>query len=200
MDTIDHQVCDPYVDTCKNIPADKLLVSNFRAFVHSLKEAGADMTQVSISRSYAVLVGLEAYARSRKRGKKFVQKLIHGRDKLLSLDEVARREEEERGESESAAREQRFRELKEQAEREDKEQNANIKLLNKLRIRSKTEPHEGETRLEGPVGVKKESEKAVDLEAPGTGPESVITSEGSRSEAPGTGPSNGVASDSTKDV
>lgn len=158
------------------------------------------MSHVSISRSYAVLVGLEAYVKSRKRGKKLVQKLIHGRDKLLSPDEIARREEEERDKSESAAREQRFLELKEQAEREDKEQIANIKLLNKLRIKSRTEPREGETRLEGPPGEKKQMEKAVDLEAPGTGPESAIAPEGTRSEAPGSGPSKGSLSDSRKDV
>ena len=156
------------------------------------------MSHVSISRSYAVLVGLEAYVKTRKRGKKFVQKLIHGRDKLLSPEEVARKEEEERDKSESAAREQRFLESKEQAEREEKY--ANAKLLNKLRIKSRTEPQQGETRLEGSPGEKKQSEKEVDLAAPGTGPESTTTPEGSRSEAPGSGPSNGVVSDSRRDV
>jgi hypothetical protein len=184
----------------KEHPADKPLVSNFRAFVHSLKDEGVDMSHVSISRSYAVLVGLEAYVKSRRRGKKFVQKLIHGRDKLLSPDEVTKREEEERDKSESAAREQRFLELKEQADREDKEQYANIKLLNKLRFRSRTEPREGESRLEGPAGEKKGTRKAVDIEAPGTGPEDAIAPEGTRSEAPGTGPLNGVAPDSKGDI
>lgn len=41
--------------------------SNFRAFVTSLKEEGVDMSRVSISKSYAVLVGLEAYTKVRKR-------------------------------------------------------------------------------------------------------------------------------------
>jgi hypothetical protein len=172
-------------------------VSNFRAFVHSLKDEGVDMSHVSISRSYALLVGLEAYVKSRRRGKKLVQKLIHGRDKIISPDEVAKREEEEQDKTESAAREQRFLELQEQ---EDKEQSANIKLLNKLRIRSRTEPHEGESKLEGPAGEKKEDEKAVDLEAPGTGPEDAIAPEGTRSESPRTAPSNRVTPDSTKDV
>lgn len=158
------------------------------------------MSHVSISRSYAVLVGLEAYVKSRRRGKKLVQKLIHGRDKILSPEEVAKREEEQRDKSESAAREQRFLEMKAQAEREDKEHSANIKLLNKLRVRSRTSPHEGETRLEGPVGEKKATEKAADMEAPGAGPESAIAPEGTRSEDPGTGPSNGVAADSTRDA
>lgn len=79
-------------------------VSNFRAFVHSLKDAGADMSHVSISRSYAVLVGLEAYVKTRRRGKNIIKKLIHGRDKLLSPEEVAKREELDRDKSESAVR------------------------------------------------------------------------------------------------
>ncbi|KAK4231790.1 hypothetical protein QBC38DRAFT_325644, partial [Podospora fimiseda] len=40
--------------------------SNFKSFVNSLKEEGVDMSSVSISKSYAVLVGLEAYSKVRK--------------------------------------------------------------------------------------------------------------------------------------
>ncbi|CAK7229484.1 hypothetical protein SCUCBS95973_007238 [Sporothrix curviconia] len=54
-------------------------VSNFRAFLQSLREAGADMKHLSISKAYVVLVGLEAYMRTRQRGKKLIQKLtLHG--------------------------------------------------------------------------------------------------------------------------
>lgn len=42
--------------------------SNFRAFVRSLRDAGVDMGHVSISKSYTVLVGLEAYVKTRRRG------------------------------------------------------------------------------------------------------------------------------------
>jgi hypothetical protein len=120
------------------------LAANFRAFVHSLKDAGADMSNVSISRSYAVLIGLEAYVRTRKRGKRFVQQLIHGSEKKFSVDEIAKREEEQRDKVESVATEQRFFEGVEQLERED---NADIKLLNKLHIRRRTEPCEGENKF-----------------------------------------------------
>ena len=155
------------------------------------------MSHVSISRSYAVLVGLEAYVKSRRRGKKLVQKLIHGRDKLLSPEEVAKREEEERDKSESAAMEQKFLEMQEQEERE---RSANIRLLNKLRIRSRTGPEGGESKLEGPTGVKKEIERAVDLDAPGTGPEDAIPPEGTRTESLRPASTNRFAPDSTKDV
>jgi hypothetical protein len=96
-----------------------------------------DMSHVSISRSYAILVGLEAYVKSRKRGKKLVRKLMHGRDKLLSPEETARREEEERDKTESAEKEGRFEELKQQVEREDKLQMASSKLRDKLHIGSR---------------------------------------------------------------
>lgn len=66
-----------------------------------------------------------------------MRKLIHGRDKLLSPEETARREEEERDKTESAERERRFLELKQQAEREDKFQMAIDKLQNKLHIGSR---------------------------------------------------------------
>lgn len=144
-------------------------VSNFRAFVHSLKEAGVDMSHVSISRSYAVLVGLEAYVKTRKRSKKFIQKLIHGRDKLLSPDEVAKAEELSKDKSESAARERRFLELKQKADEEDRERNkANVKLMDKLHIRSKTPQHQ--------INVRQENEE----QPPGTGPENAIAPEGTR--------------------
>ncbi|CAK7224237.1 hypothetical protein SBRCBS47491_005480 [Sporothrix bragantina] len=58
-------------------------VSNFRAFLQSLREEGADMKHLSISKAYVVLVGLEAYMRTRKRGKKLLQKLTlhsHGNE------------------------------------------------------------------------------------------------------------------------
>ena len=183
----------------KMLSSNQIPVSNFRAFIHSLKDEGVDMSHVSISRSYAVLVGLEAYMKSRRRGKKLVQKLIRRRDKILFPDEVARREEQP-DKSERAAREQIFFEMKAQAEREGKEQSTNTKLLNKLRVRSKTGTRERESKLEGPAGKKKATEKAVDMGALGTGPESAIAPDGTRSEAAGTGPSNGAAPDSTKDI
>ena len=125
------------------------------------------MSHVSISRSYAVLVGMEAYVRTRRKGKHIVQKMIHGRDKLLSPEELAKREEEERDKSESAAREQRFLQLQQQADEEEREDNrANIKLLNKLHVSPKTPRHAvdvaddgGAARARAAVGETKGSEK-----------------------------------------
>ncbi|KAK2625553.1 hypothetical protein QTJ16_004865 [Diplocarpon rosae] len=108
-------------------------VSNFRAFTHSLKDAGVDMSHVSISRSYAVLVGLEAYVKTRRRGKTLMRQLVHGKDKIISPEELAKREEVARDKSESAAKEKRFLEVKRQAEMKDKD-NYNTILLEKMHL------------------------------------------------------------------
>jgi hypothetical protein len=51
--------------------------ANFRAFVHALREAGVDLSRVSISKSYATLVGRESYYRIRRR---FTRKIQHVRE------------------------------------------------------------------------------------------------------------------------
>lgn len=146
-------------------------VSNFRAFIHSMKEAGVDMSHVSISRSYAVLVGLEAYVKTRRRGKRFMRKLVHGKDKILSPEELAKREEAARDKSKSAAKEQRFLELKREAEEKDKE-NYNAKLLERMHL-THSRPATGDVE-------DREKEKDEDVQVAGTGPENAIAPEGKR--------------------
>lgn len=140
--------------------------SSFKAFVHSLKDEGVDMSHVSISRSYAVLVGLEAYVKTRRKGKKMVRSLVHHRDKLLDPEEVKRREEEARDKSESAARERRFLELQQQQESAE-ERAANVRLMEKLHLHRSSRTNESEPA-------------ESDLQAPGTGPENGIAPEGRR--------------------
>ncbi|KAG4430246.1 hypothetical protein IFR05_014272 [Cadophora sp. M221] len=149
-------------------------VSNFRAFIHSMKDAGVDMSHVSISRSYTVLLGLEAYVKTRRRGKRFMRKLVHGKDKILSPEELAKKEEAARDKSESAAKEARFLELKREAEEREKE-NYNARLLEKLHLtRSHATTHES-----GEVGQR---ETDSDVQVSGRGPENAIAPEGKRSE------------------
>lgn len=104
--------------------------ANFRAFVNSLKASEVDMHHVSISKSYVVLVGLEAYIKTRRKGKNLESKLLHHRDKILDPEEVARREEEARDKSESAEKERKF--LEEQ--REQEENSAAVKMMQKLKM------------------------------------------------------------------
>lgn len=109
--------------------------SNFRAFVKSLKEEGVDMKHVSISKSYAVLVGLEAYIKTQQKGKSFIKKITHRRDKLVKPEEVARREEDEKDKSQSAAKEREFLEQQRKEEEKEREENrATVQLMQKMRI------------------------------------------------------------------
>ncbi|KAM3515419.1 hypothetical protein MY11210_000981 [Beauveria gryllotalpidicola] len=55
--------------------------SNFRAFLKSLKAENVDMGHLTISKSYAVLLGMETYVKTTKKSKSFVDKLLRTRDK-----------------------------------------------------------------------------------------------------------------------
>uniref|UniRef100_A0A0B7JQ07 IQ calmodulin-binding motif protein n=1 Tax=Bionectria ochroleuca TaxID=29856 RepID=A0A0B7JQ07_BIOOC len=106
--------------------------SNFRAFVRSLKEAGVDMSHVSISKAYAVLVGLEVYVNTRKKSKKLIQDMMHRKDKVVAPEVAHQREEEAKDTSQSAQRE---REVVQEEEAEHHENKAAVKVMRKLKIR-----------------------------------------------------------------
>lgn len=115
-------------------------VASFRAFVHALKEEGVDMSHVSISRSYMVLVGLETYVKTRRRGKGLVAKLVRGRDKILDPETAKAKEESAIDKSESAGKEREF--LRRQEENDEMEHNrANLLLMEKLKIHPRTPKH-----------------------------------------------------------
>lgn len=104
------------------------------------------MSHVSISRSYAVLVGLEAYVNTRRRGKKFAQKLIHGRDRVISPEAAAKREEGNRDKSEGTERERHFLEAKRKEQEKGREEHKeNMKLLNKFHRSPNNPTHGGST-------------------------------------------------------
>ncbi|OAP60115.1 hypothetical protein AYL99_05117 [Fonsecaea erecta] len=93
--------------------------ANFRAFVHSLRDEGVDMSRVSISRSYAVLVGLETYTKTRKRVKAAGETVVHEKDKLLNPEKVKMEEEAKRDKSQSAEKERQY--LEQQREAQERE-------------------------------------------------------------------------------
>jgi hypothetical protein len=126
--------------------------SSFRAFIRGLKEGGVDVSHVSVSKSYAVLVGLETYMRTRKKGRKMVEKLTAKKERIVAPEEVAKREEEERDKSESAAREREVleeeaRRAEEQQRREEEERRAaatRARVSEKMRsVLDGDEPGEG---------------------------------------------------------
>lgn len=159
------------------------------------------MTHVSISRSYAVLVGLEAYVKTRKKAKKAYKKITCQRDKILSPEAAKKRELDAQDKSRSAEQERQYLKRKEVEEKEAKE---NRNLMEKLHI-SHTNSGGGELNDLKPTGTgekvglravipfmkgrgftgkeevgKKEDSEDVDIEAPGTGPENAIAPEGTR--------------------
>ena len=92
---------------------------NFRAFVHNMKENGVDMSRVSISRSYAVLVGLEAYVKTRRKVKKSVGTVKDTETKVVHPEVYEKKVEEQKDNSKSAQRERQL--LADQAEKEEAE-------------------------------------------------------------------------------
>jgi hypothetical protein len=108
---------------------------NFRAFVHSMRDAGVDMSRVSISRSYAVLVGLEAYVHTRGNIKKGIAHVTHHTDKVFDPEAAKQREQEQIDNSQSAKREREHLEKERQKEEELKNQmNLKERLAHKLRL------------------------------------------------------------------
>ena len=95
--------------------------ANFRAFVKSLKEAGVDMGRVSVSKSYAVLVGLEAYMKVKKkagdvvgkvtrRGRKGGELVVPDPDPAAKERAIAEEDEEQAAEGENLKEEEKARE------------------------------------------------------------------------------------------
>ncbi|QRD81461.1 IQ calmodulin-binding motif protein [Aspergillus flavus] len=56
---------------------------NFRAFIHSLQDRGVDMSHVSISKSYAVLAGIEGYTRTKHKVRALHEKVDDVKQKVL---------------------------------------------------------------------------------------------------------------------
>lgn len=146
--------------------------SNFRSFVRSLKEEGVDMSHVSISKSYAVLVGLEMYMKTRQKGKRLLQRATHQKDKVLHPEEVQKRQEEERDKSQSAEKERKFleKQAREQAaeeERRREENRAAVRVMQKLGITPVVpDGQKGDVQDEGDEKVtKSKQEEVVSAEA-----------------------------------
>jgi hypothetical protein len=59
---------------------------NFRFFLNSLKDAAVDTSKLSISRSYAVLLGVETYNRSRKALRNGMSHILHPGKKAPELE------------------------------------------------------------------------------------------------------------------
>jgi len=77
----------------------------FRHLVHHLEDIGVDMSRVSISKAYAVLVGLDAYIRVRSKGKNARKKVQRGAEQVIHPAKAREAKLKEIDMSESARKE-----------------------------------------------------------------------------------------------
>ncbi|KAI9784801.1 MAG: hypothetical protein M1839_001531 [Geoglossum umbratile] len=105
------------------------------------------MSRVSISKSYAVLVGLEMYTRTRRKARSVYQSANKQKEKALHPKAVAEEEEQKKDGSQSAGKERRFleKQKEEKAAQQDeamRDENVSVlKVLQKLRIQPQTPQH-----------------------------------------------------------
>lgn len=114
---------------------------NFKLFVQSLRDAGADMSHVSISRSYAVVVGLEAYLNTTSKFKRGITLANQKKESVLNPEAARKRQEAETDQSESAKREREHL-LQEQKLAEEMRSKMTLKekMLHKLHLDNTSHP------------------------------------------------------------
>jgi hypothetical protein len=129
------------------------------------------MSHVSISRSYAILVGLESYTAARRKIKDAEAKVVHKKDKLIDPEKVQAEEEAKQDKSESAAKERLFLEEQRKAQAEDRHA---IKIDRSLSgmlpqpLREKFKPHKHSHASTSKTTDQTEPQPKRE---PGTGPE-----------------------------
>lgn len=115
-------------------------VRNFREFLKSLKAANADLTHLNVSRSYAVILGLEGYIRVKKHAQNMGQKTKD----VINPEEAKKRDEAKMDMSKSAQREREVLAKEATARRRS---STTYKLKQRLGFREKAEG-----KAEGTVG------------------------------------------------
>lgn len=118
------------------------------------------MSKVSISRSYAILVGLEGYVKTRRKIKKAEKAVEHQIDKVVRPEKVRAEKEAQEDHSKSAQREREYLAKQQAAEPSSAKKSRTLtkRLSNAWgRITGKT------------VGF--ENDKVHERDVPGTGPE-----------------------------
>lgn len=107
------------------------------------------MSRVSISKSYAVLVGMEGYTRTKRKIKDVESSLEHGKEKILHPDKVRQQDEQQKDKSQSAEKERRYLEnarLEEEKKRQgrSKDERLSARVARKLRLGGKEETNREE--------------------------------------------------------
>ena len=81
---------------------------NFQSFVHALRDAGVDLSRVSISKSYAVLVGMESYIKTKKKVTDMESAVSHQANKTFRPEKAKQEEEQAKDKSQSAEKERQY--------------------------------------------------------------------------------------------
>lgn len=137
------------------------------------------MSRVSISRSYAVLVGLEAYVKTRRKVKHGIGHVKEAETKVIHPEEHQRKVEEEKDKSESAEKErQLLAHEAEKAEAEKKERSFPRRMWKRL-SRGGGEKDKGELLAKEREAAKEQKRKKW-LSKSGEDVESSIPPEGKR--------------------
>lgn len=137
------------------------------------------MSRVSISRSYAVLVGLEAYVKTRRRFKHGVEHVKDAETKVVHPEEYQHKVEEQKDKSKSAQKERQI--LADKAEKEEaerKERSLPRRIWKRL---SRGNNGKGELSPKEREQAKEQKKKKW-LSAPGEDVESGIPPNGKRDE------------------
>lgn len=159
-------------------------VANFRAFIHHLRETNLDMSRVSISKSYAVLVGIESYKHSTKKAKDVNAKIKDGAEKVLHPEQAQRKAEAERDKSKSAAMERAAEEKKAALLAEEKERQREADK-GKLRLGAKRRSTGFGRKLKSLISIRSKGVQDSDV------PKHASDTPGLGRGIPGTGPEDG---------
>ena len=99
------------------------------------------MSRVSITKSYAVLWGMESYTRTKRKMKGIESSLEHDKDKILHPEKVRQQNELQQDKSQSAEKERRYLEnqrIEEEQKRLGKDKESlSFKVARKLGLRGK---------------------------------------------------------------
>lgn len=96
------------------------------------------MSRVSISKAYAVLVGLETYTKTRKKFKHSIQHMSDMRERVMHPGEYHKKQEAMKDKSKSAEKERQMLAAKAEAEAKAKRENSlSLKLMQSLNLRPK---------------------------------------------------------------
>lgn len=112
------------------------------------------MSRLSISRSYAVLVGMESYTRTKGKEGQIESSLKHEKDKVLHPEKVKEQNERQKDKSQSAEKERQHLEklrLEDEKRRQSRKEEGNLssRMARKLGLRAKENGGGERTESEG---------------------------------------------------